>query len=94
MAGCMILRQSVFAKEVILEERMPAETAETVSGLVTNQKDTAISESVDTVYGVSVQFSTVMSEGGSYVTYALKENGELWRITPEMEVVRQNVKKV
>lgn len=94
MAGCMILRQSVFAKEVISEERMPAETAETVSGLVTNQKDTAISEIVDTVYGVSVQFSTVMSEGGSYVTYALKENGELWRITPEMEVVRQNVKKV
>lgn len=49
---------------------------------------------MDTAYGVSVQFGTAMGEDGNYDTYALKENGELWRITPELEVIGQNVKKV
>lgn len=56
------------------------------SGIDANQE-------MDTEYGVPIQFSTLNEDGQSY-TYALKENGELWQIYPEMKVIGQNVKEV
>lgn len=50
-------------------------------------------QAMDTEYGVPIQFSTLKEDDQSY-TYALKENGELWQIFPEMKVVGQNVKEV
>ena len=50
-------------------------------------------QAMDTEYGVPIQFSTLNEDGQSY-TYALKENGELWQIYPEMKVIGQNVKEV
>ena len=57
-----------------------------VTGIDANQ-------AMDTEYGVPIQFSILNEDDQSY-TYALKENGELWQIYPEMKVLGQNVKKV
>ncbi len=55
----------------------------TVTGIEANQ-------TLDVEYGMPVQFSQ-MRDDQDYA-FALKENGELWQLYPDMEVIGQNIR--
>lgn len=58
----------------------------TVEGIDSNQ-------ALDAEYSMPVQMGTADADDGSYA-FALKENGELWELYPEMKLMDEGVKKV